>query len=122
LFGSGRDPNPKVRTITPSRHEQDEDVSMRALPPQNRINCPAAHIKDRGANVPLMALSGHWIGHQQCQLLTLCGHIEIKTDRKWPRREALRLNYGSPFVTVKGLNPRSARAAHEAAPRCGNRK
>src|SRR6267378_2526510 len=41
---------------------------------------------------------------------------------KWPRREALRLNYGSPFVTVKGLNPRSARAAHEAAPRCGNRK
>lgn len=41
---------------------------------------------------------------------------------KRPRREALRLNYGSPFVTVKGLNPRSARAAHEAAPRCGNRK
>ena len=41
---------------------------------------------------------------------------------KRPRREALRLNYGSPFVTVNGLNPRSARAAHEAAPRCGNRK
>src|SRR6267142_137302 len=38
---------------------------------------------------------------------------------KRPRREALRLNYGSPFVTVKGLNPRSASAAHEAAPRCG---
>ena len=41
---------------------------------------------------------------------------------KRPRREALRLNYGSPFVNVKGLNPHSARAAHEAAPRCGNRK
>ena len=56
------------------------------------------------------------------RILTHSGHIEIKTDRNRPRREALRLNYGSPFVTVKGLNPRSARAAHEAAPRCGNRK
>jgi hypothetical protein len=48
--------------------------------------------------------------------------IKKRVTPHTPRREALRLNYGSPFVAVKGLNPRSARAAHEAAPRCGNRK
>jgi hypothetical protein len=60
--------------------------------------------------------------------LTLCGLVEIeKANLTWMgegQRDGRHcgLNYGSPFVAVKGLNPRSARAAHEAAPRCGNRK
>jgi hypothetical protein len=87
---------------------------------RNARSWPKANIAVRSPDVRFQGKSRHSLAGRERLLMARNGHIEIKTDRNG--REAPRLNYGSPFVTVKGLNPRSARAAHEAAPRCDNRK
>ena len=71
---------------------------------------------------PLIGVDRKWLADRQNDANDPLRTYRNRKRLKRPRREALRLNYGSPFVAVKGLNPRSARAAHEAAPRCGNRK
>src|ERR1700745_3151727 len=58
----------------------------------------------------LLPLSG--LERSDCVHWPLADISKSKMTWKGRRREALRLNYGSTFVAVKGLNPCSARAAH----------
>jgi hypothetical protein len=84
--------------------------------------CARLRHADEPQECLLIGVDRKWPADSQSGAIDPLRTYRNRKRLKRPRREALRLDYGSPFVAVKGLNPRSARAAHEAAPRCGNRK